>query len=103
MTKKIVLLFIITAVVLLGGFCWSRFCSTGRYQVVFGTIQKEYSQVLTPEMSGEEHTKMETETKVIPVCVKFDSVTGRTWIYEYSYFVGADLSTHETNRFKEIP
>lgn len=102
MKKNIVLVLIILVAVLIGGFCWVRFCNSGRYQVLFGNLQQSYSQVLTPDVTGEKYTRHETEEKVVPVCIKFDTVTGRVWIYEHDYTVWADYSTTEIRRFREV-
>jgi len=58
--------------------------------------------VLSPDVTGEKYTRNETEEKVIPVCIKLDTVTGRIWIYDYMFLAGADNSIHEIEKFREV-
>ena len=102
MKKNILFVLIVTIILLAALFLCSRFCRTDRYVVVFGNIQEHYSQVLTPEQTGEKHVRSDAEDKIVPVCVKIDTLTGRTWIYKYSFFVGANGYIMENNEFEEI-
>jgi hypothetical protein len=76
--------------------CLKLFCSSGRYQIAFGNIQKEYRQC---QRGAEDKTEIET----IPVCFKIDTFTGRCWIYtDYTWITCTEKYEHDEG-FKKIP
>ena len=93
---------IVLVAVLICGYCWLRFCSPGRYQIVFGNVQHESHHTTKVEGTEEKYTSTD-EIKTVPVCIKIDTLTGRTWVYSNYYFVGADSSTRLLEKFREMP
>ena len=102
MKKNIVIGLVVLVVVLIGGFFWSRFCNTGRYQIAFGNVQKIIITNLWPEDTGEQYTRTEEEHKTVPVCFKIDTLTGRTWVYYYSAMNDRRGLWDESEFFEEI-
>lgn len=102
MKKNIAVILLVLSAAIVVCLCWSRFCARGRYQVVFGDVQKTYRLFLTLQESGEKHAKTQEEVKTVPVCIKIDTVTGQTWVYKYSFWVGGNGSIHESEGFIEI-
>ena len=102
MKKRVISVLIVLVAVLIGGYCWRRFCSPGRYQIVFGNVQHESHHTIKVEDTEEKYT-FTNETKTVPVCIKIDTLTGRTWVYSQYYSVGADSSTRLWEKFKEMP
>ena len=72
------------------------FTLKGRYQITFGTIQEEWHW-LPPEKVWQDE-KFST-----PVCFKIDTITGKTWVYHYYYWVGPEGKTELSHGFRPIP
>ncbi len=75
--------------------------SIGRFQLYFGEILET-----TSSASAEESGEIKESRKTTPVCIRLDSQTGQTWIYEKNFTVislGSSTGFQKIDGFRLMP
>ena len=77
-----------------------------RYKLCFGTIRKEFATVGRDE-TEKPYRDLKLEYEIVPICIKIDTVTGKTWVYKNDIVHDKDedgiSNVYQRTKFTELP